>query len=224
MIIDLKSGDPRLIIDTGIWIRGLGVTASTVMVVGDEKIITWDLPAGDCVLDAKANIHDSIRTIVFNHPASSSGWLYHASISPNFDYVITIRVSDYKILDVYDVSTGKHLVSTTSEGGYKPWFTRDGREVWSSREGWKIVKDGKSDTIGLEPLGPNAKPSGGYPWQSSHGHDITDDGWILDSRRKRVMWLPHRWRIGERLQIWDGRFFGLLDGYLSEPVILELDE
>ena len=124
--------------------------------------------------------------------------------------------------------TGKHLVRTTSESASEPWFTRDGREVWSSRdmpmEGWKIVKSGKSDIIGLEPLGPNAKPSGGCSWESSHGHSITDDGWILDSRKKRVMWLPHRWRIDEELRIWDGRFLGLLDRKLPEPVILELDE
>ena len=91
-------------------------------------------------------------------------------------------------------------------------------------QGWKIVEGGESDVIGLEPLGSNTVPSGGYPWESSHGHDVTDDGWILDSRKKRVMLLPHRWRIRERLRIWDGQFLELLDRRLLEPVIIELDE
>ena len=93
-----------------------------------------------------------------------------------------------------------------------------------NRQGWKIVKGGKSDVIELEPLGSNANPSGGYPWESSHGHNVTEDGWILDSRKKRVMWLPHRWRVGKELRIWDGRFLGLLDWGLPEPIIIELDE
>ena len=226
-IIDLKSGDPRLIVDTAMEIRGLGVNANTFVVVGDGKIIIWDLPADDCILDTRANIHDSVRTIVFDYPAPPPGWLPLASISPGFDYFV-INWGPYKNLDLYDMSTGKHLMCATSADGHLPWFTRDGREVWSSRtmsmKGWKVVESGKSDVIGLEPLGRNADPSGGYPWESSHGHDVTDDGLILDSRKKRVMWLPHRWRIGQELRIWDGRFLGLLDGGLPEPVIIELDE
>jgi len=49
-VVDLKSGDPRLIVDTGMEIRGLGVTADTVLVVGEGKIVTWNLPAGDLEL------------------------------------------------------------------------------------------------------------------------------------------------------------------------------
>ena len=131
-------------------------------------------------------------------------------------------------MDFYETSTGKHLVYIATTSGPKPWFTRDGREVWSSRgvstEGWKIIKGGELDVIGLEPLGLNEGPSGGYPWESPHGHIVTDGGWILDSRRTRVMWLPHNWRINKRLRVWDGQFLGLLDGELPEPVILELDE
>ena len=225
-IIDLKSGDPRLIIDTGMEVFGLGVTASAIVVVGGWKIITWDVPAGDCVLDAKATIHNSARTIVINHPAPSSGSLSRASISPNFDYVVTTRGPES--LDAYDVPTGKHLGSTTIVNGCVPWFTRDGCKVWSlmgvSTEGWKIIKGGKSDIIELEPLGSNADPSGGCPWQSPCDHNVTDDGWILDSRKKRVMWLPHRWRVREQSRIWDGRFLGLIGGELPGPIIIELDE
>ena len=233
-IIDLKSGDPRLIIDTDMEIGGLGVNANTVIAVGDEKVVTWSLPAGDRVLNAKANIRDSVRTIAFDS-APPPDWPLFASTSPNFNYVATTRGPNFQNLNIYDMSTGKHLVGTTSGNSSRPWFTRDGCEVWSSRyevwsprhmsmEGWKIVKDEKSDVVGLEPLGPNAKPSGGYLWESSHGHDVTDDGWILDSKKKRVMWLPYRWRIYERYRIWNGQFLGLLDPKLPEPVILELDE
>ena len=224
-IIDLKSGNPRLIIDAGMGICGLGVTAKTVIVVGLKKVITWYLPAGGCVLNATANIHDRLGTIMFKSPPVSHTHFQFAAISPNLDYLV-ITWGPYEKLGLYDISTGENLC-TTSRGGYRPWFTRDGREVWSSTngismEGWKICKGVQPDIIRLKPLGPNANPSGRYPWESSHAHDVMDDGWILDSRKKRVMWLPHRWRIPRYDRIWNGPFLGLLNDKLPEPVILEL--
>jgi len=166
-------------------ICGLGVTGSTVVVVGERMVITWDLPEGDCVLDATADIHDSVRTIVFNHPPPPPGMLHSASISPDYNhFVITRRGGEG--LDVYDMSTGRHLVSTTAEDVFQPWFTSDGREIRYSRGisgGEKIIRGEGSNIIGLEPI-EQGPPSGGYLCKSSHGHNVTDDGWILDSRKK----------------------------------------
>jgi len=222
-ILDLKSGDPRLIVDAGMKICGLGVTGSTAIVVGEGKIITWNLPAEDqCVLDARAKIHDSVQTIAFNHPPPFPGWLLSASISPDFGYLAITRGTT-EGLDIYDMSTGKHLVGTATHV-YQPWFTRDGREVWDSSGGQKIIRGEGSDVIGLEPLDWSGAPSGGPRWESSHGHKVTDDGWILDSREKRVMWLPHHWRVFETCRIWDERFLVLFDRGLPELIIIELDE
>jgi len=222
-IVDLKYGDPRLVVDTGMKICGLGVTADTVVVVGEGKIATWNLPTGDCVLDARADIRDSVRTVVFNHPPSVPGKPDSASISPDFNYLaITARSNEG--LDIYDTSTGKHLVGTTTWYASHQWFTRDGREVWHDSRGYKIIRGEGSDTIGLEPVGGDDDRSGGCPWESSYGHKVTDDGWILDSRKKRVMWLPHHWRTYWNNQMWDGRFLALSDPKLPEPVIIELYE
>ena len=210
-ILDLKSGDPRLIVDTGMKICGLGVTGNTVIVIGYEKIITWDLPAGDCALDVSTSIQNSVRTVVFKHPAPPSTRLHSASISPDFNYIVVTREAA-EGLDIHDISTRKHLVGVTASFGHIPWFTQDGREVWSARrfpvEGWNITKDGQSSVIGLDPLS-GVCPPGRYPWKSPHGHNVTNDGWMFNSRKKRLIWLPHYWRKYERYRIWDGRFFGL---------------
>ena len=224
-IVDLKSGDPRLIVDTGMEICGLGVTAETVIVVGDGKIITWNLPAEDCALDAKANIHDSVRTIVFDYPPPPPETAISALISPDFNHLVITRGRD-ESLDIYDMSTGKHVVGVTV-GVFQAWFTRDGREVWDRGDppkGQRIIRGRGSDIIGLEPVGDDDDPSGGYLWESSHGHEVTDDGWILDSRKKRVIWLPHHWRVYEEDQMWDERFLALFGRELPEPIIIELDE
>ena len=225
-IFDLKSGDPRLIVDTGMKICSLGVTGNTVIAVGDRKVVTWDLPAGDRVLDARANIHDSIRTIVVNHPLPPLGYLHSASISPDFNHLVISRGVD-KGLDIYDMSTGKYVVGSATDFVSKPWFTRDGRELRYPGlfyHGEKIIRGGGSDIIGLEPVQYGSAPSGGYLWESSHGHNVADDGWILDSRNKRVMWLPNRWRVSKENRVWDGRFLALFDPRLPEPVVIEMDE
>jgi len=217
-VLDLKSGDPRLIVDTGMKIYGLGVTANTVIAVGEGKIVTWNLPGGDRVLNSRANIRDGVRTTVFSSPP----YLKSASISPDFNHLV---INATGRMEIYDMSTGKHLVGTTTEFVSDVWFTRDGREVWysgPSNGGKKIIRGGGSDIIGLEPVGDGDGPSGGYLWESPYGHKVTDSGWILDSRKKRVMWLPHHWRALESYRIWDGRFLVLFDRGLPEPVIIEL--
>jgi len=222
-IVDLKSGDSRLIVDVGMKIWGLGVTANTAIVIGEGKIVTWNLPTGDCVLEARANIHDSVQTIVFDHPPPPSDWPHSASISPDFNYLVITR-EEGEGLDIYDMATGGHLVGSTTLCLFQPWFTRDGREVWSASYGNKIIRGGGSNVIGLEPLWLSDDPSGGQLWESSYGHKVTDDGWILDSRKKRVMWLPHNWRVFDEHRIWNGQFLALFGCELPEPVIIELYE
>jgi len=228
-IFNLKSGDPRLVVDTGMKICGLGVTGSAVIVVGEGKVVTWNLPAGDRILNARANIHDSVRTIVFDHPQPSPKWLHIASISPDFNHLAITREGRPEGLDIYDASTGKHVAGVTTDYSVSHlWFTRDRREIWYQSTalfvGQKIIRGGGSDVIGLELLQRGDAPSGGYLWESSHGHNVTDDGWILDSRKKRVLWLPHHWRVHKKYQMWDGRFLALFDPWLPEPIIIELDE
>ena len=226
-VLDLKSGNPRLIINTGVMICGLRVTGNSIFVVGEGRIITWNLPPGDHVLDARAKINDGIRTITFDHPALVFGRLRPAQISPDFDYaVITRRGGDG--LDIYDVAAGNLLAGTTADVGEMLWITPDGREVWDldnwPNVGWKIVKDRKSQIVGLERLPENTHPSGGYPWTPPHGHKITKDGWIFNSRKERLVWLPHNWRVQKQGRKWDGRLLGLLHSELAEPIIIELGE
>ena len=221
-ILDLKSGDPRLIVDAGKKIWGLGVTANTVIIIGEGKIVTWNLPTGDCVLEARANIHDSVQTIVFDHPQLTPERPHSASISPDLNHLIITSLDEG--LHIYDVSTGKRVMGITTGYVFQPWFTRDGREVWHAFGGQKIIRGGGSDVVGLEPIRNYDGPSGGYLCESAHGHEITDDGWILDSRKKRVMWLPHHWRVKVKYRIWDGQFLALFDPVLPEPVIIELYE
>jgi len=227
-VLDLRTGIPRLTIDTGMTIYGLGVAESTVVVVGDSEIVTWNLPKGDRALNATANIDDSVRIIAFDH-LPSSGLLPSAAISPDFNHiaVVGVDVEGSVGLNLYDATTGNHLAGIQLVGEM-PWFAPDGHKVWYRYlEGAyerTIVKDNESYSLKLEHLGPTRRQPEGCPWTPSRGYKITDDGWILSSNGRRLLWLPPHWRSTKVNRMWSGRFLAFLHHQLPEVVILELLE
>jgi hypothetical protein len=230
IVLNLTSGLPQLIINADMRIWGLRVTESTIIVIGDGKVVTWDLPAGDGVLNARASIYDSVQTTVFDHSAFLESKIHLASISPDSNHIAVVRtLQDPKLayLLIYDATTGKKLVQTPSRGHtlHPPWFTPDGCEVWCSQiRGWAITKDSGSDLLKLEPLGPTRYQPERCPWEPSHGYKITDDGWVLSSSGKQLLWLPPHWQSYKTNREWSGQFLALLHHELPEAVILELLE
>ena len=230
-VLDIKSGDLRLIIDTGMEVLGLRMTQNAIVVVAEGEIVTWNLPTEDRALSTPVNIKDSIWTTVLDYSPPKQRTILltpHTSISPNLNYIAIAydRSEDHAALNIYDVSTGKCLTGTRIEAR-TPWFTQDGCEVWckplddGSVRGWRIVEDNESDLTKLEPLGSTAPPPGS-PWQSPRGHRVTRE-WVLDSSGRRLLWLPRRWRSdGGSSMRWGGRFLGLLHADLLDAVILEL--
>ena len=233
-ILDLDSGDLRLILDVDEWIVGLGLTRNSIVVVLEKKVVTWDMPSGARSFSKKWKIPRSPRTTV---PLSLPDDPYIASISHSLG---RIAVSGKTELCVFDGFTGHRACTKSSSLGFL-WFTPDGCEIWSgssgnhprnpsseegsSLMGWKIVENSRSGSAKLEPLEPTAHPSGVLPWQSPHGHKVTPDGWLRSSSGKLLLWLPGGWRSNDEEDvIWPGRFVGLIHKELSEPVILELGE
>ena len=232
-VFDLKSGVPRLIIDTGMEISGLRVAGNNIVVVDNEKSVTWNLPPGDHVLGVRVNVNDSVRTRIFDRPLPH-GLLSTVSISPDLKYFAAVELQEWpnSSLNIYDVATGKRLARTESHLLHMPWFTPDGREVWCSRldkdwvTGWVIVGDSESSFHKLEGLKRTQHPQDGYPWEFPHNCKFMDDGWILGPSKRRLLWLPHHWRSpGDKIyRVWDGRYLGFLHRELPEAVVLEVLE
>ena len=231
-VLDLKSGTTRLIIDGGGRIRGLGIAGSTVVVVAaDREAVTWKLPIGAHALSTRVDREDSIRMAELDR--SGTAWKY-VSVSPDLNYIVA--TDEYGSFSSWGVSTGILIMSTWI--GMQPhsilWFTSDGRELWVPDEsgigeagGWAVVGNDEFDIIKLKPLNPTKGPSGGLPWRSPHGCQVTDDGWVLNSTGKRLLWLPAWWRsrpcdVDGVNRAWSGRFLTLLHSGLPEVVVLEL--
>ena len=64
-----------------------------------------------------------------------------------------------------------------------------------------------------------------FPWVSSHGCEITDDGWILSSDGKRLLTLHPIWQSPAVQRAQNGQFITLPHGLGGppEPVILDFE-
>ena len=225
-IIDLKSGEQKWNADVGLEIGCVGMAGGTVIIVGEDSIVTWNLPSGDRTFNA--SINDIVRTTILDPLPSSyiPGMPNYMSISPDLSRITVMRSCSGSLgrLEVDDVSTGLCLARiNTAESQLRPYFTRDGREVWTGnyssrdKEECEIIEDSESGAIEL-------KLQLVFAWdfpESSHGYTVTGGWWVLSPSQRRLLWLPHRWRSHRVRRTWGGRFLGLLDGELSEVVVLE---
>ena len=225
-VLDTKSGNPWLVIDTDAPTCCLRMIEGQILVVCEGKIVTWDLPARNSVFNPRRDTNDSVQTIALTHP-DPVGFL-QASISPNLDYVaFGSTISINQALSIYSMHRGKKL-ATASSNGYRVGFTPNGHEVWCATEKgeldqWKIVKKIGSNGITLKRLKKDAEVLCGFPWLSSYGYQVTNDGWILGSSRKCLFWLPHHWRpdrVFER--VWSRKFLAVWNVNSPEPYILEM--
>ena len=228
-VLDLDSGTSRLIINTDMNVYGVGVGESTVVVVGEGRIVSWNIP-GDRVLDPRANLNDNIRTTTFEHPLFPTfAPRPTTSVSPDLRRVAIVEVrgrTDSR-LHLYDVHTGQCLASVPIEFETSPWFTTDANQILcvadsGEAESWRIVEESEPDGTELEQQESDGRPPDGFPWQPSREYDTAEGRWVLSSGGKRLLWLPPHWRSDGWNRMWSGRFLALLGEGLPEPVILEL--
>ena len=219
-VLELKSGVPRLTIDTGMGVFGLGVIGDTVAVIDSQKVITWGIPSGDCVPGARVRPEDSSRTMSLGDPHDY--YITDASISSNSCHIVLFGT----FLHAYSASTGERLASELTRKAI-PRFSPDGRDVWcAGRSGeaevWR-VGGGRGVLERLELTIDIEHPPEGYPWGSSRGYQVTNDWWILGPDAKRLLMLSPPWRSDVVQRVWKERFLALLHRGRSEPVIFELE-
>ena len=234
-VLDLRSGDLLLATDMDMEISCLWMTENSVVAVGDGKIGSWNLPGENCTFESGANIKHCVQTTALDHSmlSPSKNNFTDISVSPDLSriavpvYTVSAGVRTHYV-EVYDVPTGRYLGSIETTIASTPAFTLDGHQIWNRWEdsGWEIIEDGRSGTIELKPLERTARPPGLFPFHSSRGYELTNDGWVLSPTRERLLWLPHRWRSTWRDRTWGGRFLALLhhELSLSNVVVLEFFE
>ena len=224
-VLDLNSGLPRLTIDASMEIYGLAAIGNTVTAIGKEKATTWNLPGETLLPEARMNVEDSVRTTNFDDVRN--GYVSAASISFDSRY-IAITAEDYPgsgRLYLYNSSTGLRLDDAIVRGSTL-WFLPESHSVGWVADGNKgeVRRITTRDTLDYTvPIGDIERGQWGCPHGSSHGYQVTNDGWIISPSGRRLLMLPPPWRSDMVRRMWNGRFLALLHGALPEPVILELE-
>jgi len=227
-VLDLVSGVPQLTIDTGMDVHGVRVVGNTVVVMGAQKVIAWDLPTGDCVPDARVSLEESAwRTDLSGQQLDH---ILGATISSDFRYVAFSTIIDHPErlpfhLHIYSASTGECL-GYGKTAGSTLWFLPNGCDVWCSGGGreaevWRA--DDERKVLELQGTVDIEQPPVGYPWTSSRGCRVTDDWWILGPDGKRLLMLPPPWQSDKLHRVWKGQLLALLHSGLSEPIIFEVE-
>ena len=226
-ILDIKSGHPWLVIDADTEICGLRMTGDKTIIVGDGRIVTWDLPARDCTFNTRRDIRNCVQITTFR--CSGDPYDLHASISPNLRYMAFWNGGDdSEPLCLYNTHTGEILVTTTSSNALVG-FTPSGHEVWCAHmdgrvDKWKVVEEIGSNTIKLEKLESYMTSPSGLPWNSPDGCQDTDNGWILGSNKNWLLCLPPHLQSNVKTQKkWSRKLLAVWNGNSLEPCIFELE-
>ena len=223
-VLNPNSCIPQLTIDAGMEVSGLQVTRDTVAVVGNWKVVTWNLPANDHVSDVRVGLEDSSWTVELGDSPPDDSYVMGASISPDSCEIALVASGSHvdDLLFVYSASTGARLASTSTLGAI-PWLPPDGRNIWCVSTLGGVYKHAREVDNGWDGGTSFEHLPEGHPSASSRGYQVTDDWWVLDPDGKRLLMLPPPWRSNMTQRVWNGRFLALLHGELSEPVILDLE-
>ena len=225
-VLNLKSGSPWLVIDTDTKILGVRITSDKVITVGNKNVITWDLPTEDCMSGTRRNTSDSVQLVDFECPDSVG---LQASISSDLNY-FALGDGIHGVLYLYNMHTGKKLARFTIDGQI-PGFIPDRNEIWlSERSGvlnqWEIVEteENGSNVTKLKRLEVDIQPSSGFPWHSPDGYQVTDDGWVLGSSGRQLLWLPHYWwPFFKTDKLWGRRHLVIWNDDLPDPIVFNLE-
>ena len=225
MVLNLEASLPRLTVDAGMVVCGLGMTGNAVVVIGEGKVIAWNLPAGDCVPDAPVGLGARSWTVNFWDSRSSQSY-YHscvsgASISPDSRYIALVHLHT---LHIHRTSTGERVGKKVVDR-CAPRFSPDGCKIWGAGVGDNQAVYGfcgGHEEVQEWPKNEVYKehPPQESPWGTPLGYQVTDDWWILGPGGKRLLMLPPPWRSYAVHRMWEGQFLALVHAGLSEPVIL----
>ena len=222
-VLDIKSGAPQSTIDTPMMVYGLRSIENTIVVIGREEIVAWNLPGGDFLPDVRMDV-----AWITYLDCLELGARVTASISSDFRCVAFSTLDEYggKLLEVCYPATGHNPNVEVEDESAGLWFAPGGHDIWC------VTQDGEAQVFTFtqdaldhtDSVADIEDGQWGCPWGSQLGYKVTDDGWILGASGKRLFMLPPLWQSPRKVErVWNGKFVALLHGHLPELVILEVE-
>ena len=223
-VLDLNSGVPQFTIDTSIEVYGLRPIKNTIVVIGGEKVITWNLPGANLLSNARMNVGDGTQSRYAGKLVDFTT-VESASVSSDLQYIALLRhrpLHQHTRLEVHCRSTGQELHQTVEASAL--WFFPGRHDIWCAADNEAKVFTIASDALNHTKTVADIKHGElGCPWGSSCGYTVTSDGWVLGVGGERLLMLPPLWRSSLEVdRVWNEGFLALLHCGLPEVVILDL--
>jgi len=221
-VLDLVLGVPQLLINADEGVIGLQFTKDGIIVIGIKRATYWKLSAGKTV-DGSAGprlAHFSDRT------KTAFCWEVSEVTSDTSDEDIDLFTDDPWDDDPWENPTEPNRPLKPTSRPSRVAFSLDTTSYLCDVDTGAVEVDRKAlHSFYGPPSDAEAEPflTGTLPHSNGYGR-ITNDGWLLNRNERRLMLLPHRWRLDESALLWGGRFVLLMEGLLPIPVILELKE
>ena len=211
-VLDALLSTPEQIFNTTIPIMDIKIINNTIFVAGRDVLVKWHLEMGRIVSGSHSIV---MRT----------GWP-RAALSGDCSY-IGFASSDQVFL--YDIQAQRTLYNdTTGDDIMDIQFSPDGQKLWFT---CPIFSDDPTIPFGeleVKEDGNVTKKELSDIWLwvdlfSSHGLQVGwGSEWVVDSKGKKLLWLPLSWRTKDsRCVRWDGNFLAFVDSHHLEPIIIE---
>ena len=196
---------------TDIQIQDVKIIDHTIFAVGMNKLVSWNLGPGGVMY--------SSQTLAISHG------VFHLTLSHDCSW---IAFSRYQDLSLYNVKTQKTISKDTGHPVHGIQFSPNGCKVW-----YGCFREANDPYFGVLEIAEDwssvAVAQGGLEDGKllfnlcSHGYNFEmGSKWIVDSRGKKLFWLPPNWRKSQWQYIrWDNNFLALIHYDHPKPIIIE---
>ena len=152
-ILDLQSDESQWVIEMGVGVERLGIAQGTVVVVGEGRVVTWNIPVANRASNSGANVNDNVQIIVTSD--FSPNWCDTASPLVYMDPAGRSRTMIVGYLERSDTRFDYGAPTGRNFGGimvnFEPTWQRLTPDGGSLVEGQEIVEEGESCVMELKP-------------------------------------------------------------------------
>ena len=222
--------------DTYMRILDIRIVGDVIFVADGHKLVSWHLETGEPVHD------DETATIAASTPRPQ------LTLSNNCSQIAfadekAFSTHGSQTIFLYDVQARRILCSHTTSGWHRIEtirFSPDGRQLWLAAFWFydyevDLVKLGVVDSGNLADVTRGTRSYNVLSWAglfSSHARrservcEQTNSRrpleWVVDSRGKKLLWLPLSWRVRRARDVrWDGDFLAFVGGDHPKPIIIK---
>lgn len=226
-VLDLLPDAPQQYVYTGMRILDIGIVDDGIVAADIRELVSWSLEAGEIARSACGAIVAETAAIgagpdVVEHFALSTDcsciaftiertvFLYDAQAQR----ILKKCTMDCNIVDIRFSPYGRRLCFVFGGNPYEYQDNIRSCMLSETMEQWRIVKVTEEFTEGTWSQ-DGLFPPAGYRIRR-------ESGWIEDSRRRKLLWLPPNWRMTHYLDTkWTSNFLALVGEHHPEPIIIK---